>query len=130
MLNYSQSPAIHHIEEIYYNKGKKLIRETEVFFKEGTTVEEVLGYDNKNNSFLCIMKPHQPDPESDFVSWSTYYKYVVEGVSEVVYESDTVLPEIYIFNSSESNINKVHIDSSAWKDLDLLVYVQSVAELM
>ena len=130
MLDYSKSPAIHHIEEIYYNKGKKLIRETEVFFKEGTTVEEVLGYDNKHNSFLCIMKPHQPDSESDYVSWSTYYKYVVEGVSEVVYESDKVLPEIYIYNSSESNTSKVHIDSSAWEDLDLLVYVQSVAELM
>lgn len=156
MLTYNSSPSISHISEVYSTTDNKLTRETKIFFKAGTPIDEILEYDNKHNSSLYILLGSEKSGsiakslfmdeyivnsspffliDLDKVHSTEEYKLIKKGIAETVYEtySHYMLPNVFVYNTNtDENVDSVAIHESAeWHYAEgLIIYLQNIAEII
>lgn len=116
MLEYTESKWIDHIEERYFNRKDSLVRDSIVYFKPETPVNEIFEYYNNNSATLAVLMEYF-DYDLDFLDYET--KIFEERQPATVYCSrGKILPEIDMYFNSNGE-KDIHIDSAAWDDVKL-----------
>lgn len=118
MLDYTENKYIDYIEERYFNRKDSLVRESVVYFKPETPVNEIFGYYNNNSATLAVlMEYHDYDYEDDFLDYETKI-FEERQLATVYYSRGKTLPEIDLYFNSNGE-KDIHIDSAAWDDIKL-----------